>query len=341
MGAPNIQQQLYLKTALNESKDGMFDHPADLDEATKGSHKNVMRLDKAFRKSFDKNPKSAETERLAGAASLADKKLDAKELRRGGASERTMRRRINQDKWSEGWGAKNRFAREGQKKRRAALKAKGIAEALQQKLDEGYQAKRLRIFRKANKNEFAKFAPGTEDFMKRSFKRKVTRDNTISGGKGSVRALDIRRRKKTAAMKEKGLMEGSRGTQKLKRIMKSVTKNYRQGKAMIGTRNKDVAMRELVSPESPTAKATRAALNAGVDHMQKKAALRRQISSRTRAAAMRERGRAGLSPKLPKGSGMMPKNETGGYEYTENPKRVPSAVKTYRKSSAVKRNMYR
>lgn len=29
MGAPNIQQQLYLKTALNESKDGMFDHPAD------------------------------------------------------------------------------------------------------------------------------------------------------------------------------------------------------------------------------------------------------------------------------------------------------------------------
>ena len=32
MGAPNLLQQLYLKTALNESKDGMFDHPADLEE---------------------------------------------------------------------------------------------------------------------------------------------------------------------------------------------------------------------------------------------------------------------------------------------------------------------
>ena len=228
MGAPNIQQQLYLKTALNESKDGMFDHPADLDEATKGSHKNVMRLYKAFRKSFDKDAKSANTERLTGLASLADKKLDAKELRRGGASERTMRRRINQDKWSEGWGAKNRFAREGQKKRRAALKAKGIAEALEEKLDEGYQAKRLRIFRKANKNEFAKFAPGTEDFMKRSFKRKVTRDNTISGGKGSVRALDIRTRKKTAALKAKGIAEGSLGSAKLRKGGEFDSRKYRK-----------------------------------------------------------------------------------------------------------------
>ena len=142
MGAPNIQQQLYLKTALNESKDGMFDHPADLDEATKGSHKNVMRLYKAFRKAFDKDPHSAETQRLTGLASLADKKLDAKVLRRGGASNRTMDRRINKDKWSEGWGAMNRFEREGQKKRSAALKAKGISEALVQKLDEGENRER-------------------------------------------------------------------------------------------------------------------------------------------------------------------------------------------------------
>lgn len=27
MGIPNIQQQLYLKRALNENTDGMFDHP--------------------------------------------------------------------------------------------------------------------------------------------------------------------------------------------------------------------------------------------------------------------------------------------------------------------------
>ena len=32
MGVPNIQQQLYLKKALNENTDGMFDHPTDLEE---------------------------------------------------------------------------------------------------------------------------------------------------------------------------------------------------------------------------------------------------------------------------------------------------------------------
>lgn len=326
MGAPNLHQQLYLKTALNESKDGMFDHPADLDE---GYHKKSLRLIRA-----------GDWERAAEQGDRAE----ASSLMRGGASKRTMKAHFNKQDYAAGTKAQQRFDKAAAKKRDAALKAKGIAEALEEKLDEGYQAKRMRIIRKYGRKQLGSnslLSPKLDDFMKRSFKKKRQREERISGGKGSAKAMEVSARKKTAAMKEKGLMEGSRGTQKLKRIVKSVKKNYQTGKAMIGTRNRDVAMRELVSPESPTAKATRAALNAGVDHMQKKAALRKQISSRTRAAAMRERGRAGLSPKLPKGSGMMPKNETGGYEYTENPKRVPSAVKTYRKSSAVKRNMYR
>jgi hypothetical protein len=33
MGIPNIQQQMYLKKALNENMDGMFDHPEQLDES--------------------------------------------------------------------------------------------------------------------------------------------------------------------------------------------------------------------------------------------------------------------------------------------------------------------
>lgn len=244
MGAPNIQQQLYLKTALNESKDGMFDHPADLDEATKGSHKNVMRLDKAFRKSFDENPKSAETERLAGAASLADKKLDAKELRRGGASERTMRRRINQDKWSEGWGAKNKFEREGQKKRRAALKAKGIAEALEEKLDEGYQAKRLRMFRTRKP-----FSPEVADFMGRSFKKKRARDARISASAGGVGADTVRTMRRDAHMKAKGIKEkypllqiteGSLG-------LKSVLRKGKHNPRKYGTHMTKNAVRQLAA----------------------------------------------------------------------------------------------
>jgi hypothetical protein len=256
MGAPNIQQQLYLKTALNESKEGMFDHPLAEEQLGEGYHRKSIRAAKAGKYQLS--------------ADLSDR-AEASGLRRGGASERTIKQHFNKGDYAIGSRAQNRFAKDAARKQRVALMAKGLREALM----------------------------------------------------------------------AKGLVEGSRGVQRLKRIMKSVKKNYAQGKAMIGTRNADVAMRELVSPESPTAKASRAALHAGVSHMGKKKGLRGQISSRTRAAAMRERGRAGLNPRLPGGSAMMSKNETGGYEHTENPKRVPSAVKTYRKASAVKRNMYR
>lgn len=244
MGAPNIQQQLYLKTALNESKDGMFDHPADLDEATKGSHKNVMRLDKAFLKSFNKNPRSAKTDELAAATELANKKLDAKELLRGGASERTMRRRINQDKWSEGWGAKNRFERKGQEKRRAALKAKGIAEALEEKLDEGYQAKRLRMFRTRKP-----LSPEVSDFMQRSFKKKMARSERISASAGGVGAGTVRRERRDAAMKAKGIKEkypmlqiteGSLG-------LKSVLRKGKHNPRKYGTHMTKNAVRQLAA----------------------------------------------------------------------------------------------
>ena len=77
MGAPNLLQQLYLKTALNESKDGMFDHPADLEE---GNHMRAVRLARAGR--YD-------------AAALASNKAEASEMRRGGASKRSIKARFN------------------------------------------------------------------------------------------------------------------------------------------------------------------------------------------------------------------------------------------------------
>lgn len=326
MGIPNIQQQLYLKTALNESKDGMFEHPTDLDE---GYHKKSMRLIRA-----------GDFERAAEQGDRAE----ASGLMRGGASKRTMKAHFNKKDYAAGTKAQQRFDKAAAKKRDAALKAKGIAEALEEKLDEGYQAKRMRIIRKYGRKQLGSgslLSPKLDDFMKRSFKKKRQREERISGGKGAVKAMEVSARKKTAAMKAKGLMEGSRGTKRLARIIKSVTKNYRQGKAIIGTRNRDVADRELIYPNSPEAVASRTRLHAGVAHMQKKTALRRQISSRTRAAAMRERGRAGLNPKLPYNASMTSANTTGGYEHTEYPKRVPSAIKNYRKASAVKRNMYR
>ena len=109
MGAPNLLQQLYLKTALNESKDGMFDHPADLEE--------------------------------------------------------------------------------------------------------GYQRKRMSVIRKAisstGSGDRSQMKPEVADFLERSFKKKRMRNKVLSGGKGEVAALMVRARKKTAALKAKGLAEQS------------------------------------------------------------------------------------------------------------------------------------
>lgn len=78
-----------------------------------------------------------------------------------------------------------------------------VIEEEAEQLDEGYQAKRLRLFRK-NKP----LSPENADFMARSFKRKVARNERIAGGKfdSAWKSLDIRNKKKDAAMKAKGLV---------------------------------------------------------------------------------------------------------------------------------------
>lgn len=104
----------------------------------------------------------------------------------------------------------------------SALRAKGKYDDLaEDTLEEGYQAKRLRILRKASKDEHAPFAPGTEKFMKNTYKRKVARDEKISGGRGAVTALAIRRRKKAAAMKAKGLAEDTLNEGILKKLRRA------------------------------------------------------------------------------------------------------------------------
>jgi hypothetical protein len=190
MGAPNLQQQLYLKTALNESKDGMFDHPADLDE---GYHKKALRLIRA-----------GDWER---AAEQGDRD-EASALMRGGASERTMKAHFNNQDYAAGRKAMDKFEKAAAKKRKAALKAKGIAD-----LEEGYQRKRMSVIRKAisstGSGDRSQMKPEVADFLARSFKKKTRRNKVLSGGKGEVAALMVRARKKTTAMKAKGLAEQS------------------------------------------------------------------------------------------------------------------------------------
>lgn len=105
MGAPNIQQQLYLKKALNENTDGMFDHPeARREESiTEGYHKKAMR--------------AAGTPRFWD----LENRATASELRRGGASKRTMKKYFNTDDYAAGTRAMQRFEKKARANRNAAL----------------------------------------------------------------------------------------------------------------------------------------------------------------------------------------------------------------------------
>ena len=176
---------------------------------------------------------------------------------------------------------------------------------------------------------------------KRSMKRHFNKQDYAVGSR-AIEKFERDARRKQMALSP--ITEGSRGTARLGRMMKSLVRNQRQGKAIIGKRPEHYHIRALVSPNDPEVKKYHEDLRAGVAHMKKKDTLRRQINARTRAAAMRERGRAGLHPALPSGGSLSPSipspahqgkpiNVTGGYEHQENPKRIPSAVKKYRQAS--------
>jgi len=225
MGVPNIQQQLYLKTALNESKDGMFDHPTDLEE---GKHMRAVRLARAGR--YDD-------------AALASNKAEASEMRRGGASKRSIKARFNKQDYAVGSKAHQRFEKAATKKRDAALKAKGIAEALEEKLEEGYHKKALRLIRAGDWERAAERGDRAEasalmrgGASKRTMKRHFNDQDYAAG----TRAMNRFEKAAAKKRKEKGLAEGSLG-------LKSV---LRKGKHNVGKYDKHMtknAVRELVS----------------------------------------------------------------------------------------------
>jgi hypothetical protein len=72
-------------------------------------------------------------------------------------------------------------------------------------LEEGYQAKRMRLIRKYVKLG-SKVPDRLKDFMQRSYKKKRQRGRVIEPG-GSVKEIETRAGKRTAAMRAKGLRE--------------------------------------------------------------------------------------------------------------------------------------
>ena len=99
-------------------------------------------------------------------------------------------------------GIRSRAASRGGKTQRLFPMGKKIFE--DEQFDEAYQAKRMRVIRKAiAKKDGQGLKPEVADFMKRSFKKTTARSSRITGGKGAQAALMARAAKKHAAMKDK------------------------------------------------------------------------------------------------------------------------------------------
>ena len=157
-------------------------------------------------------------------------KLSASRLRRGGAPKQTVRAFFTDKPTTKAADkAYSRFAQDAMNK--ASAKGKKIFE--DEQFDEGYQAKRMRIIRKAiAKKDGQGLKPEVADFMKRSFKKKRKRDETLSGGRGAVGALETRAGKKTAAMKAKLAEEWGGGFQSSRDAQREVQAGLRRDAAI-------------------------------------------------------------------------------------------------------------
>lgn len=140
------------------------------------------------------------------------------------------------------------------------------------------------------------------------------------------------------------IFEGSLGKARFERKQKALVRNKQRAKNILGTNNPD-PMTRLVKPNDPAVKGYMQRLSASVAHLNKKGALRKAHGYASRVQAMRERGRAGMNPRLSRrdelsssvpgtlSTGGKDANFTGGYEYRENPKRVSKTLKNYRDAS--------
>ena len=242
----------------------------ELDEATRSK----------YIKAYRKHKVGTDTTKL----DIEDAKRNAAVLRRGGADDETIRQgsfsgNVPMSQYNKVNMAKYRFGNKAERSKEDGKKSpRNVNEDME--LDEGYQAKRMRIIRKYGRKQLGSgslLSPKLDDFMKRSFKKKRQREERISGGKGSAKAMEISARKKKAAMQAKGLAESKQldeaGYKRLMRLKKAAYTAQ------------DKAYRSFTADQNKPAKLARAA-----------AEREAQV-----AAGMARRG--GASPEAVKGGG--------------------------------------
>ena len=143
-------------------------------------------------------------------------------------------------------GIRSRAASRGGKTQRLFPMGKKIFE--DEQFDEAYQAKRMRVIRKAiAKKDGQGLKPEVADFMKRSFKKTTARSSRITGGKGAQAALMARAAKKHAAMKDKlaeALQLDEAGYKRLMRLKGAAYKAGQKGSTAHGKMMRSAAERE-------------------------------------------------------------------------------------------------
>lgn len=324
MNSPNILQKLYLARALNEDMTKIFEHPEQFDESY------------TERKQYGRKPPTPE--QAAARKEAAAKWVEGRKKTHNLVDSPSGKKKIwvPKDQTNEAWEAGFETSREAHRGVQDSLRADA-------------KKKRLHTLSLLTKVHRGEMTPAQFTKAHKKAGGFSTYKEVMSTPYWSKKMAKVSKKPRTPKpMSEETLAEGSRGQARLGRMLKALIRNQRQGKAIIGKRPEHYHIRALVSPNDPEVKKHHENLSAGVAHMKKKDALRRQINARTRAAAMRERGRAGLHPALPSGGSLSPSipspahqgkpiNVTGGYEHQENPKRIPAKLKKYREASMRKK----
>lgn len=91
-----------------------------------------------------------------------------------------------------------------EKARQIASKEMEDEDEEEETLDEAVSAKRMRIIRKYVKGN-KRVPEHLKDYMERSFKKKRAKDAKLSDGRGAVGALETRMRRKSAALRARGI----------------------------------------------------------------------------------------------------------------------------------------
>jgi len=352
MNSPNLQQRIYLAKALNENTDTLFDHPQmNEEEMGEESISEGVRRMRRLRRAHVSGKASRKT---ADAYDKELSKLSASRLRRGGARKQTIRGFFTDKPTTPAADkAYERFTKGAIDK--AHAKGKKIFEGMD--LDEGSyvhskgQLKKsikgskreiVKAMKRGNKKEASFWMQNKKDAEEQLKEGSFNTNNQFLQHLNSITPQGRAKDTKIFIPAEE-LQEGSRGTARHERRIKSLERKRKQ---LYGYLDRPRGIR--ISAEQEKEAQKRSADPAYQAKKAKYNKLAKDLPSADIAQIARERRRAGLSPKPPTRSLKATIDRTGSSRITSQPTfkpdsdsgyvapRVPKKVLKYRETSKFK-----